>query len=272
MRRGLEQATAGERDGVQAPGRRMFLGVGVGCALPLIVAPGLVKASGALQSGQDAAAADPIWDHIASEAWRTCQEAQGPMGVRGEHVRRLASQIDLFAVHLRGRGLDRRVDDDIRRMLREQGRESAALEVIERHGQGFGPDRPGHRGRSAAADPARVAACLDLLASRGSSRSLRSRRAALDRLGLQLDREMAASHGRVVSAVATGQKPGDDFLGYPEQPPPNLCEMLEFLIVATVVLGVVLSSAGIAPGSVAAQWLNAACEALYFAFCMQRNQ
>ena len=91
-------------------------------------------------------------------------------------------------------------------------------------------------------------------------------------LGLQIDREFAARHGRVVPVVATGQKPGDDFLGYPEEAPPDLCEMLEFLILATIVLGVALASMGVAPGAWATQWLNALCETLYFAFCRQRNE
>jgi hypothetical protein len=243
--------------------------VGLGCALPLIVAPGLAKASGILRAAQDADA-DPVWDHIAAEAWRTWQEARGPMGARGEHVRRLASQIDLLAVHLQGGGLDRRVDDEVRRMVRERGREAAAFELIDRHGKGAVPLGPLPQGAAQrAADPARLATCLDHVSSRGIAASLRARRAALDRLGLQLEREMAASAGRFQPVAATLQKPGDDFLGYPEEAPPNLCEVLEFMILGSLVAGVVLGSMGVAPGAAAAGWINALSETLYFAFCRQ---
>jgi hypothetical protein len=283
MRRGLELGAAGDRDAVPAgdrdavpaPGRRTFLGVGIGCALPLIVGPGLVGASGLLQPGQGADAADPIWDHIASEAWRTCQEVQGPMGVRGEHLRRLGSQIDLFAVHLGGCGFDRKVDDEIGRLVRERGREGAAFEILDHHRGTPAVSRFVPRRRPKPdLDPEKVALCLDEMRGRGVVKTLRLRRGALERAAARLDRQIASTTGRALPASMVGQKPGDDFPGLPEPQltPEDICDMLRALVVACTVAMAMFTIAGQLEVLPAIQALQALAEVLIFTYCGSRNE
>jgi hypothetical protein len=159
MREGLNRGRAVEAGDVTVPGRRTFLGVGIGCALPLLGGVGLVRMGELAAAVPATDRVDPVWEHIAAEAWRTGQEAQGPLGVRGEHVRRLASLVDLYAVHLRGRRLDLSLDDEARRLVRERGREGAAFAIVEEHRGHAERFRPLPRRVPEPLDPVRVAAC-----------------------------------------------------------------------------------------------------------------
>jgi hypothetical protein len=275
MRRGQEHGRAGESAAVAAPGRRAFLGAGIGCALPLVAGTGFVRAGGFLQAGAGGADSDPVWEHIAAECWRTCQEIQGPLGPRGEHVRRLASQVDLFAAHLRGCGLDRHVDDEVRRIVRERGRDAAAFEIVDHHRATIGHSRRvPRRGPDPDIDPAKVAACLDAVLVQGTARVWRSRRAALDAAAARLDGELATAAGRVRPVSLVGQKPGDDFPGLPDpqSTPEVLCNMFQDIVVGCTVLMVVLTFAGQLEALPAIQALQAAAEVLALGFCRARNE
>jgi hypothetical protein len=246
MRRGDEHGAACGREEVPAPGRRTFLGVGLGCAVPLIVGTGLGRA-GILPVRQDGGGSDAVWGHIASEAWRASREMQGPLGPRD----------------------DRRLDEEVRRLVRERGRDAAAREVVSRCQDDPGIPRLG-RGRAMTPDAVRMATCLDELVARGCARSLRSRRASLEQLAAVLDRTAIATPGRVVPAA--GQKPGDDIGGYPEVPPgPGFCDMLACLIVEFDLLAVFLPMLGIPPAGIAAAQMGAVCELLWFAFCREKE-
>ena len=254
--------------------RRTFIGVGMGCAVPLLAGAGLVSKGGLLASGGAAreprGAPDRIWDHIASEAWRTSQEAQGIMGARGEHVRRLASQLDLFAVSLDARSISHDLDDELSRRLREEGRESVAADIIQRHREFTGGRRASRGGFERQLDPAALADCLDRLNARGAVPSLRSKRGALERGAMRLDRDARDSGGQVRQVTAAGQKPGDDFLppGYPDSPTSlGLCASLEFLMLEFAVLETLLTIMGIIPAAIAAGAVNNLCEVLWFMFC-----
>jgi hypothetical protein len=264
MRRGEECRVTGEPEAVPVAGRRAFLAMGVGCALPLAVGAGIVKAGGLARPLQDGAAPDPIWDYIAAEASRLAEEVRGPLGVRGEHLRRLAAQLDLAVVHLRGRGEDRQVDDEVRRLLRERGRYAAALDVID--ARRTGARRPDRRPvRSLEPDVEKMARRLEHLGSKGTVKSLRAHRAPLERLAAQLDRELAERTGR---PVTVRQKPGDDFGGFPPPPPPlGFCESLEIMILDMMTMAFLLGTLGFPPGVVAADGLGLLFEALWFFFC-----
>ncbi len=266
-----QQGEAGGHESVQAPGRRTFLGVGIGCAAPILFGNGILGATSLLASSRAAGATDPVWDHIASEAWGICRAVHGSRGASGEHVRRLASGIDLFAVHLRGSGVEPLIDGDVRQRVREQGRESVALELVSRYRDAI-ERRAGAAGHAAGLvpEPGRVSRCLDELVSVGMVKSLRSRRPSLEREAARLDRDMLARSGMARPANLPGQKPGDDFLGYPEVPPPDLCELLQFIVVACTVATAVLAAAGQLEALPAIQGLQAACEALLFACCQNR--
>jgi hypothetical protein len=275
MRRGEERGGVDEPEAAAVSGRRTFLGVGIGCALPLIAGTGLMRVGGVLASGQDVSASDPVWEHIASEAWRACQEVQGPFGVRGEHVRRLASQTDLFAVHLRGRGLDQAVDDEVERLLRERGREGAALEILDHYHDPLGiARRVPHRGTGHQPDPASVAACLDRLRARGTVTTLRARRGALERAAARLDRQIASGTVRLQPAMMDGQKPGDDFQGLPDPQltPEDLCRMLDDIVAACTVLMAALELAKQGQAAVAIGAIQALAVALIVVCCRSRAE
>ncbi len=268
MRQVQQRAAEDERGRPSGSSRRAFLGVGVGCAVPVLLGSALGGARSLSSAVRDRSRADPVWGHLAAEAARTWREVRGPHGVRGEHVRRLASQIDLFAVHLQELGDDRRVDEEVRALVEARGREGAAVEIFA-HYRGLadssGSDAPSLG--ASAPDIARLATCFEDLVSQGSARGLRARRAALEGLASHLDRLAAPGAVTVVKAAAR-QKPGDDFLGYPEVPPTgNACDMLQFLVLTFMVLSVFLPVFGLVEAAVPAQIMGALCEVVQTVYC-----
>ena len=106
MKTEMVSRTGGSTGTGSRPDRRAFLRVGAGCAMPLL-AGGVLAARGpsreaetvALGSvGQDAV--DPVLAHLEQELVRTYHAMRGPAGIRGEHVRSLAANLELVGVCL----------------------------------------------------------------------------------------------------------------------------------------------------------------------------
>jgi len=239
-----EHGASGNSANGSGASRRTFLGATLGCALPVVAGAGILKAHGVVATSQGRTMTDPVWEHLESEAWRTYREVKGPFGVTGEHVRRIGSHLDLFAVHLRGSGFDGALDGEVRQLLAERGSEGAALALIDRLGDASVTARTAQR---ASLDPAKVAASLDRLAAKGAVPTIREWRPGLERAAAMLDRQRQDAAGRLRTAAASTQKPGDDFQGLPDPPltPENLCHMLEGLIVGCNILVAVLALAGV---------------------------
>ncbi len=252
--------TGGATGAVSRPERRAFLRVGAACAMPLL-AGGVLAARGrsreagtvALGSvGQDAV--DPVLAHLEQELVRTYHAMRGPAGVRGEHVRSLAANLELVGVCLDSHPAISRASAVIRRRIAERGCDAMAQEGLAAYGRltaelsvqhGITPGPP--------PDAATVAGVLDRIAVSGLRVNLRGHRARLNGLAMELDRA-GALRGGIASAVLIRQKPGDDFMGYPETPPGagiSLCEFLAWLEGYLSLVGIVLALSGLElPGGV----------------------
>jgi hypothetical protein len=213
--------------------RRSFLGAGLGCAVPLAVGLGSSSGERLLGGAQGDEADDPVFGHLADQAWRTAQEVQ-VAGLRGEHLRRIADQLDIFAVHLRGRGGDRAMDDEVQRRVRERGRDGVVADVLDRCRERAAPSA-GPR-RTSLIDEKTAGMAVDHVAARGSVKALRSHRTSLEKLAVLLDRSRPHDGGRV---LPVHQKPGDDFLGYPDVPSADWCDLLRCLTTEVELLAMV---------------------------------
>jgi hypothetical protein len=222
------------------PDRRAFLRVGAGCALPLMAGV-ILESRGIAASGASAASAekpvgqnstDSVLAHAQQELARTYHAMRGPAGIRGEHVRSLAANLELIGVCLRSRNDDARVDAALRRRIQEKGREAATDECLAAYDElaveielQYGVvSRGGH-------DRSRAAAALDSVAARGVASTVRAHKAVLNRLAAAIDRAEVIRGARA-KPLAVRQKPGDDFLGYPPGSVLDgltLCQQLEAL-------------------------------------------
>jgi hypothetical protein len=234
----VESASGGQerRANGSRPDRRAFLRVGAGCALPL-VAGGALASRGLARSAEAAApgptgqdAVDPVLAHIEQELARTYHAMRGPAGVRGEHVRSLAANLELVGVCLQARKDDVRAEAAIRRRIEDKGRDETAQECLAALDD-LSADIAVQHGivRRTTCEPARVAAALDAVAAKGLTFNVRGHKAVLNRLAAAIDREEMMRGGKAVPLVVR-QKPGDDFLGYPELSVLNgmtLCDQLE---------------------------------------------
>lgn len=214
------------------PNRRTFLGLGVGCAVPLLIGGTMGDASPAVARTSGQPSADPVMDHINRELMRVYREMRGAASIRGEHVRTLAGHLDLLGAHLHGRKDDGRVDAAIRRRLREKGREATAQELV----AGYGDLAAGLSAQYGMVwhgipDQIGAGAALDVLAAQGIVATLRGHRVGLHGLAAAIDRA-AAARGAGPVVIALRQKPGDDFLGYPQPPDPGMtwCDFVELAL------------------------------------------
>ena len=244
------------------PDRRAFLRVGAGCAVPLLAGgvlasrglAGTAETAGADSIDQDAV--DPMLAHVEQELARTYHAMRGPAGVRGEHVRSLAANLDLIGVCLRARSDDTRADAAFRRTLEDRGRDAAAQECVAAF-NGLAADLSQQYGivPHGARRVAQMADALDSVAAKGLVTPMQGHRAALNRLAASLDRA-EAMRGMTAKRLAVRQKPGDDFLGYPPWSPSDhltLCDVLRaqqyYLEVMAAILAII--SAGAAPAVLA---------------------
>jgi hypothetical protein len=259
----VEGACGGHGNPLASPGpdRRGFLRAGAACAMPLLAGGVLTSRGmpGGVETGAGPAerdASDPVLTHVQQELARTCHAVRGPAGIRGEHVRALAANLDLIGVCLQSAGSAPRADAALRRRIEEKGREATAEECLAafddlavemnlQFGVIFHPGR----------DPSRAAAAIDSVAAWGSVSTVRGHRAALHRLAASIDRA-DLMRGGTARPLAVCQKPGDDFLGYPPGSALDgltLCQHLEALQWALEVLAAFLAlmTSGAAAGALA---------------------
>ncbi len=224
-------------DGGSRPDRRAFLRVGAGCAMPLL-AGGVLASRGLARAeegtvpgapvGQDAV--DPVLAHVEQELARTYHAMRGPTGVRGEHVRTIAANLDLVAACLESSRAAPRAEAAIRRRLGEHGLDATArdgraaydrlLDDLARQ-HGIAPGRP--------PEIARLSAALDTIGADGLRLKLHGHRTRLNRLAAEIDRAGAMPDAKA-NPLLVRQKPGDDFMGYPEIPPRAGMTACEFLM------------------------------------------
>ncbi len=261
MRVGIASGRQEMPGGGSRPDRRAFLRVGAGCALPLMagvlsegrgIAASVVP--GQEPTGQDSS--ELVMTYVQEELDRTYHAMRGPAGIRGEHVRSLAANLELTGVCLESSRAAARVEAEIRRQLAEHGRDATIQDgltvyngLLEHLAVQHGVDP----GRSPEA--ARLAAMLDTVAVEGLRLRLRAHRARLNRLATELDRAGAARDA-TAGPMRVRQKPGDDFLGYPaipEGPGMTLCEFLTSLQMYFELVAVALALGGLeVPGGVLA--------------------
>jgi len=245
MRTEKVSGTGNSTDTGQRTGRRAFLRVGAGCAVPLL-AGGVLATRGMARAEETAApgpieqdAVDPVLAHVEQELSRTYHAMRGPTGVRGEHVRTIAANLDLVGACFESGRAAARPDTAIRRRLAEHGRDATVRDGLAAYDRlleelalqhGIVPGRP--------LDAARLAAALDTVAADGCRLQIGGHRARLHRLAAEIDsaraKRAAIAHPRLLR-----QKPGDDFMGYPEIPPGNGTSMCEFLLLLEAYLGLV---------------------------------
>jgi hypothetical protein len=255
MRTEMVQGTRSSTGAGSRPDRRAFLRVGAGCAVPLL-AGGMVASRGLAGSAEAAApgstgqdAVDPVLAHIEQELARTYHAMRGPAGIRGEHVRSLAANLELVGVCLESNRAAARAEAAIRRHLAERGREATVQDSLAAYDRlfddlalqhGIAPGRP--------PDAAQLAAALDTVAAKGLRLNLRGHKARLSRLATEVDRAGAMRDAHA-SPRLVRQKPGDDFPSLSEIMRPGagmtLCEFLAWLEAYLDLVAVALALGGL---------------------------
>jgi hypothetical protein len=235
------------RPALSALDRRLFLRVGVIGVAPLLVAGTLGQVTRAWAGATPQPTTDPVLDHVSRELTKICRGMRGVEGVKGEHVRALAANLDLVAAHLQQSGNDRRLDAGIRAGIDRSGRDAFALELHARHAE-IAVDTAVRYGivSQVRLDQTETSAALDRLQQEGVAPALRQAVPGLISLGAWIDRNRARKEAEVLRAR---QKPGDDFLGYNLYPPPNYrCSDLKLLVhemsIAAAVFGICGSAWG----------------------------
>lgn len=198
----------------QKHSRRTFLGVGIGCAAPLVLTAPLARVvARGTSAARGTPADDPLLDHLRIEAFRNYRRARAWAGqtgaIPGSHLRSVASQIGLLEGYMAGRGDDRHLEEVLRQRVASDGPEgavwslgdsySALKESLSLHEGVTLPDAP---------DAGRGAAALEVLQRRGVRRATRVLRQWFEQEAARA--ETAAGRGTV---IPVRQKPGDDFLG-----------------------------------------------------------
>jgi hypothetical protein len=257
----VEGACRGQENPPVVPDRRSFLRVGAGCALPLL-AGGMVTGRGTAEAAEasqrltERDSTDPVPTHVQRELARTYHAMRGPAGIRGEHVRSLAANLDLLGAWLRSRNDDARADAALRKRIEENGREATAQECLAAYGEiaaevhlqyGVAP--------RAGRDMSRAAEALDSVAAQGVFSAVRGHRAALNTLAAIVDRAETVRAAKP-TRLMVHQKPGDDFLGYPPGSVLDgltLCQHLQALQWSLELLAAVLAlvTGGAAAGALA---------------------
>jgi hypothetical protein len=238
-------ATAGR------PGRRTFLRMGAGCAVPLLAGEWSTGAGSRSAQPQEPAWSDPVLEHIRQELVRTYRGVRGAASARGEHVRTLAVNLDLMGAYLQSRQHGERADAALRRRVEEKGREATAQELMAAYGDvaveiGVQYDLASR----AARDVHGACVALDAVSTHGIMAFLRGPKAALYKLASRLDRADPA-YGAKANLLLVRQKPGDDFLGYPPIPFHDVtwCEFLTNLVRAVQTTAAILGVLGFGPAA-----------------------
>lgn len=234
------------------PGRRAFLRAGAGCALPLVAgvmseSRGIAASAAPRREPIRQDSTEAVLTHVQQELARTYHAMRGPAGVRGEHIRLLAANLDLIGVCLQSGNDDSRADAALRERIGENGRDAATDEYLASYDElavevnlQYGVVPRGGRNRS------RAPAVLDSVAVRGVVSTVRGHKAALNRLAAAIDRAETV-RGAGARPLAVRQKPGDDFLGYPPGSvfdDASMCQQLEALQIAVELTAAVLALVG----------------------------
>ncbi len=239
--------TLDERPAASTLDRHRFLHLGT-VLIVLILAgtmPGRMvwaEARGPAQSTND-----PVMDHISRELMRVYWGMQGVGGVKGEHVRALAANLDLLAAQLQATGDDQRLNEQLGKGVLRSGRDAFAQELLAGY-TGVAAETAARYGLAnrARLDPSGTKAAVELLERDGIAAVLQKANAGLLKLAAVIDRNRGNANTQVLLAR---QKPGDDFLGYNLFPGPGYsCADLKFLIhemgIAAAVFGLCGSALG----------------------------
>lgn len=116
--------------------RRNFLGVGLGCAAPLLLATPLgaagtrvLAAASLAKTGASSKDDDPVAQHILDEILAVDRLAKSGK-LRGEDVRSVAANLRFLSVHLRSKGSDKKIDSMLQRLVRDNGPEATTQQAL----------------------------------------------------------------------------------------------------------------------------------------------
>jgi hypothetical protein len=191
--------------------------------------------------------------------------------MRGEHIRTLAANLDLIGVCLESRNSTARADAALRRRIQDRGREATAqelalvyselaVEISLQHGVVSHGGQDGH-----------AAAALETVAAHGIVATLRRHKTALNRLATLVDRT-EAGRGAKATLLMVHQKPGDDFLGYPQGSAfdgMTWCQFLEDVARGLETAAAILALIGDGPAAAVVAVAFEAVQLIKFATCKQ---
>lgn len=231
--------------------RRRFLHAGAACVVPLLAGTTLGRTALAWPFAAPAQTSetDAILNHINRELLKTCKGMQGVAGIKGEHVRTMAANLDLMAVHLIEKGHDRQLEATLKDGVSRLGRDGFAQELLTRQAEVIAATATQNRiANRARLDLMETAAALDLALQQGFAPVLQRSAPRLAALAAAIDRARQQQGAAVRTA---GQKAGDDFLLYGSQPEPMLgCKELRSLMymmgIASALFG--MASFGVTSG------------------------
>ena len=234
-----------------ATDRRRFLHTGVACVVPLLAGTTFGRTALAWPDATPAQApeTDAILHHITCELLKVGKGMQGVAGIKGEHVRAFAANLNLMAAHLVDNGHNRRLDAKLKEGLGRSGRDGFAGELLTRQTEAMAAtaEQYGVANR-VRLDLIETASALDVALRQGFAPVLQRSAPRLAALAAAIDRARARQ-GAVVRTA--GQKAGDDFLLYGPQPEPALtCKDLRLLMylsaIASAIFG--MASFGVTSG------------------------
>lgn len=252
-----------------AIGRRHFLCAGAACCVPLMAGAALGQAASTWAGVMPAQEpeVDAILDHIGRELVRVGQRMQGVGGVKGEHVRALAANLDLMAAHLVQTRVNRRMSAALQDGISRLGRDVFTREISGRHletaletGRRCGLS---HRMRE---DLDATGMALNLACHEDITSIMRKTVPRLARLADRLDRRRPLEDHAV---RLVGQKPGDDFGGSWGDPPPLTCKDLKVFIYLMGISSAVLGMFSFGVGSGIYAIFSILGSMLYDGVCME---
>ncbi len=248
--------------------RRRFLHTGVACVVPLLAGATVGRGAAAwpVAAPAQAGETDAIVDHINRELLKVCKGMQGVQGVRGEHVRALAANLDLLAAHMVERGHHHRLDARLKEEVSRSGRDGFARALMMRQAEVIAETAERHGlANRVRLDVPEMGSALDVAQRLGLVPVFQRAAPALARLAAGIDR--ARQQQGAVTRIA-GQKAGDDFLLYGPQPEPQLsCSDLKLLIHLMAIGGGILGLFGLGISAIMCALIAEALSMLYDMVC-----
>ena len=248
--------------------RRHFLHTGVVCLVPLLAGTTLGRAASAWPIARPAQApdTDAIVNHLNRELLKVCQGMQGMEGVKGEHVRALAANLDLMAAHMVEKGHQHRLEAKLKEAVGRSGRDGFAQELFMRQAEAIAATAEEHGiANRVRLDLLETGVALDVARRQGFVTVFQRTAPALHRLAAAMD---GARQRQGDVRRAADQKPGDDFFGYNLQPEPQLtCKDLRFLIHFMAIGGGILGLVGLGISGIICALIAEALSMLYDMVC-----